>query len=167
MVLARVSGVGSPASALARNDPTLLTKPDPSNPPSAGMISPSLPSACGLRRGASGGSLYPSRNGSFLPSAEVHLESIPADWREWRVNAANASALAHTLSSEREYALLFRTLATLRTDIPLFENVDELQWQGPKPGFDPLGAHLDAAVTGSRHHAGRRSLDRSDPSSKR
>src|ERR1019366_7966767 len=70
MVLARVSGVGSPASALARNDPTLLTKPDPSNPPSAGMISPSLPSAFGLKRGASGGSLYPSRNGSFLPSAE-------------------------------------------------------------------------------------------------
>src|ERR1039458_5367540 len=34
------------------------------------MISPSLPSACGRRRGASGGSLYPSRNGSFLPSAE-------------------------------------------------------------------------------------------------
>jgi hypothetical protein len=37
------------------------------------MISPSLPSACGLRRGASGGSLYPSRNGSFLPSAEAGL----------------------------------------------------------------------------------------------
>jgi hypothetical protein len=38
-------------SALARNDPTLLTKPDPGNPPAAGMISPSLPSTCGQRRG--------------------------------------------------------------------------------------------------------------------
>ena len=30
----------------------------------------------------------------------IHLESIPADWREWRVNAANAGALAHTLSEQ-------------------------------------------------------------------
>src|ERR1039458_8094736 len=59
----------------------------------------------------------------------VHLESIPAYWPEWGVNAANASALAHTLSTEMDLALLFRTLATLRTDIKLFDDVDELQWQ--------------------------------------
>src|SRR5439155_698449 len=46
-----------------------------------------------------------------------HLESIPMDCREWRVNATNASALADTLCRERDRALLFRTLATLRTDI--------------------------------------------------
>ena len=85
----------------------------------------------------------------------VHLESIPADWREWRVNSTNAGALAHTLADQRERALLFRTLATLRTDIPLFEDVDELRWHGPKAGFDRLGAQLDAAVTGTRQHAGR------------
>jgi 5'-3' exonuclease len=45
-----------------------------------------------------------------------HIESIPTDWREWHVNAANASTLAATLSRERDQALLFRTLATLRTD---------------------------------------------------
>src|SRR5207237_4694961 len=49
-----------------------------------------------------------------------HLESIPADSRDWRVNAAHATALAQTLSREYDRALLFRTLATLRTDIPLF-----------------------------------------------
>jgi 5'-3' exonuclease len=87
----------------------------------------------------------------------VHLESIPADWREWHVNAANASALAHTLASERDRALLFRTLATLRTDIALFDDVHELQWHGPEPGFDRLGARLDAAITGARRNAGRRS----------
>jgi len=84
----------------------------------------------------------------------VHLESIPADWREWGVNAANASALAHTLAHERDSALLFRTLATLRTDIALFDNVDELRWDGPRAGFEVLGARLDAAVTtvaGTRH----------------
>ena len=85
-----------------------------------------------------------------------HLEGIPADWREWRVSAVNASALAHTLSNERERALLFRTLATLRTDIALFDDVDELRWQGPKPGFSALGARLDAAVTGTRKPASRR-----------
>jgi 5'-3' exonuclease len=86
----------------------------------------------------------------------VHLECIPADWREWHVNANNAGALADTLSSERERALLFRTLATLRTEIALFEDVDELEWHGPAPGFDALGARLDAAVTGAKRSSGRR-----------
>jgi 5'-3' exonuclease len=80
----------------------------------------------------------------------LHIESIPADWREWQVNVGNAGALAATLSSQLESAMLFRTLATLRTDIALFGNVDELEWHGPKDGFDALGAQLDAAVTESR-----------------
>ena len=75
----------------------------------------------------------------------LHLESIPSDFREWRVNAANASALADTLSRERERALLFRTLATLRTDIALFDDVDQLRWNGPTPAFAALAARLDAA----------------------
>ena len=87
----------------------------------------------------------------------VHLESIPADWREWHVNANNAGALAHTLSSERDRAMLFRTLATLRTDIALFDDVDELEWHGPAAGFDALGARLDAAITGTKRNPGSRS----------
>jgi 5'-3' exonuclease len=75
------------------------------------------------------------------------IEAIPADWREWRVNAANASALALTLSREGERALLFRTLATLRTDIPLFDDVDRLRWTGPTSDFPALAARFDAAVT--------------------
>jgi 5'-3' exonuclease len=88
-----------------------------------------------------------AKSSSAVLAKFIHLESIPADWREWRVNAANATTLAHTLATERERALLFRTLATLRSDIPLFDDVDELQWRGPQPGFDTLGARLDAAVT--------------------
>jgi len=76
-----------------------------------------------------------------------HIESIPADCGEWRVNAANASALASTLARERDRALLFRRLATLRTDIPLFDNVDQLRWNGPTPAFDRLGRRFDAAMT--------------------
>ncbi|MGA8314010.1 MAG: 5'-3' exonuclease H3TH domain-containing protein [Terriglobales bacterium] len=80
----------------------------------------------------------------------VHLEAIPLDSREWRVNAANSSALAETLSRELDRALLFRTLATLRTDIPLFDNVDQLRWNGHTPDFPVLGARLDAARTETR-----------------
>jgi len=88
----------------------------------------------------------------------IHLESIPLDCREWRVSAANASALAGTLSRKRERALLFRTLATLRTDIALFDNVDQLCWNGPTPTFATLADRLDAAVTGTRRRVARRSV---------
>jgi 5'-3' exonuclease len=83
-----------------------------------------------------------------------HLEAIPADWREWHVNASNPGALAQVLSDEREHAFLFRTLATLRTDIPLFSDVDALRWDGPGAGFEAVGKRLDAAVTATRARSG-------------
>jgi 5'-3' exonuclease len=79
-----------------------------------------------------------------------HLETIPADFREWGVNVSGASTLAATLAANLERAMLFRTLATLRTDIPLFESVDPLRWTGPTAGFDEIARGLDAAVAGSR-----------------
>ena len=80
----------------------------------------------------------------------LHLESIPKDYREWGVSAASASALADTLCREWDRALLFRSLATLRTDIVLFQDVGELKWRGPTPAFDELAARLDAARTMER-----------------
>jgi 5'-3' exonuclease len=77
------------------------------------------------------------------------IENIPADVREWRVNAANAGSLSATLERERGNAMLFKRLATLRYDLPLFASVDELQWNGPTPGFATLAAELDKAVTAS------------------
>jgi 5'-3' exonuclease len=74
-----------------------------------------------------------------------HLESIPPDWASWRVNASRPSALAATLERDRDRALLFRDLATLRTDIALFDNVDQLRWNGPTSAFASLAARLDAA----------------------
>ena len=76
-----------------------------------------------------------------------HLESIPQNWREWGVNAANPERLARTLANERDRAFLFRTLATLRTDVELFENVEQLRWKGPTPAFKPLAARLDNGGT--------------------
>ena len=74
-----------------------------------------------------------------------HLEGIPSDAREWGVNAANPGRLALTLVRERDRAFLFRNLATLRTDIPLFESVEDLRWTGPTPAFAERAAQLDIA----------------------
>ena len=97
-----------------------------------------------------------AKSSAAILSKFVHLESIPADWREWRVNVSNASSLAATLSREQDRALLFRTLATLRTDIALFDDVDQLRWNGPTPAFAALAIRLDAAVTETRRSAARR-----------
>ena len=77
-----------------------------------------------------------------------HLEAIPDDPRAWGVNVP-AARLAAVLAAERERAFLFRTLATLRTDIPLFTAVDELEWKGETPAFPAFAARFDAAVRAS------------------
>jgi 5'-3' exonuclease len=85
-----------------------------------------------------------------------HLESVPTDWREWGVNIASASALGDTLQRDWDLALLFRKLATLRTDVPLFQDLEDLRWNGPIPKFDEVAARLDSARTeSSRAAAGR------------
>jgi 5'-3' exonuclease len=86
-----------------------------------------------------------AKSASAVLAKYGHIESIPADWAEWRVNATRPAALAATLARDRDQALLFRDLATLRTNIALFDNVDELRWNGPTPAFEALAARLDAA----------------------
>lgn len=89
-----------------------------------------------------------------------HLESIPADCRDWGVNIAGAPRLAATLSEQREEALLFRTLATLRTDIKLFDDIEQLRWNGPKPEFEAFATRLDAAKGESRKGAARKTVSK-------
>ena len=76
-----------------------------------------------------------------------HIEAIPASSRDWQANVMNSAALADALLRQRELALLFRRLATLKSDIPLFKDVDELRWSGPTAAFDAIGRLLDKAVT--------------------
>lgn len=116
-----------------------------------GVLPESIPDYLALVGDAADG--YPGLPGWGAKSSAavlakfIHLEAVPKDCREWRVNATNASALADTLHNQWDRAVLFRKLATLRTDIPLFENVDQLRWNGPASEFTELAARLDAAVT--------------------
>ena len=59
-----------------------------------------------------------------------HLEAIPTDPSAWNVNVASPGKLAQVLQRDRDLALLFRNLATLRTDIALFDDVETLRWTG-------------------------------------
>jgi 5'-3' exonuclease len=74
-----------------------------------------------------------------------HINLIPADWRSWGVNVTRPGALSIALEKDRPLAMLFRDLATLRSDIEVFNSVDELEWKGPTPAFDAFKARFDSA----------------------
>src|SRR5713226_2626947 len=65
-----------------------------------------------------------------------HLEDIPKDWQEWHLSIRRARVLSESLFNGWNDALLFRTLATLRLDVPVFETVEDLRWKGPLPNFE-------------------------------
>jgi 5'-3' exonuclease len=66
-----------------------------------------------------------------------HLEAIPARAEQWDVAVRGAASLAESLQEHREPAILYRRLATLRTDVPLAESLDDLEWRGARR--DELG----------------------------
>jgi len=82
-----------------------------------------------------------------------HLEEIPKDWRQWHSSIRRAQALSASLFSAWEDALLFRTLATLRLDAPVFENVEDLRWKGPRPNFQEYCERLRAKELCARANA--------------
>ena len=67
-----------------------------------------------------------------------HLELIPDAPGQWDVAVRGAANLAATLAGSRELAMLFRDLATLRTQPPAMASVEELRWAGPTPRFAEL-----------------------------
>ena len=72
----------------------------------------------------------------------VHLERIPANSKQWEVAVRGAARLAAALAEHRDLAMLFRTLATLRTDVPVFATVEDLRWRGPRPEFEAVAQRL-------------------------
>jgi 5'-3' exonuclease len=65
-----------------------------------------------------------------------HLEDIPKDWQAWTPSIKRSRQLSESLFSTWDEALLFRTLATLRTDAPVFNDVQDLLWRGPCAEFE-------------------------------
>ncbi len=65
-----------------------------------------------------------------------HLEDIPKDWQEWHPSIRKARLLSESLFNAWSDALLFRTLATLRLDVPVFDTIEDLYWKAPRPNFE-------------------------------
>jgi 5'-3' exonuclease len=86
-----------------------------------------------------------------------HLEDIPKDWRKWDSSIRRANRLAESLFPSWDEALLFRKLATLRLDVPVFNSVDDLLWKGPRPEFERICARLRAPELLRRANAKERS----------
>lgn len=72
-----------------------------------------------------------------------HLENIPLD-EAWEVNVRNQGSLQATLREHFADAVLFRRIATLETDAPVMDDVDELRWRGPTKAFVAICEELEA-----------------------
>jgi 5'-3' exonuclease len=77
-------------------------------------------------------------------SQYLHFEDIPKDWQDWHPSIKRARALAESLFGAWDDALLFRTLATLRLDAPVFNAVEELRWNGPQAAFEDRCRRMNA-----------------------
>ncbi len=82
---------------------------------------------------------------ALVLSQYLHLETIPKDWREWHPSIRRARVLSESLFSAWNDALLFRTLATLRLDAPVFDTVEDLRWKGARPEFEECCRRMRAA----------------------
>lgn len=111
-----------------------------------GVTPESIPDWLGLVGDAADG--YPGIPGWGVKSAAAvlskfkHLESIPDDPGSWGINLRGADRLAQTLAERKNEAFLYRTLATLRVDVPLKENVNDLEWKGAYPRLRQLCREL-------------------------
>ena len=85
-----------------------------------------------------------AKSSSLVLARYGDIESIPDSVDVWDVKVRGAAKLAATLAKNRELALTFRDLATLRTDAPVFDTVDELKWGGPREDFIDYCTQMDA-----------------------
>ena len=85
-----------------------------------------------------------AKSAATLLARYSHFENIPDDPANWDVEVRGAARLASSLVAQRDRARLFRKLAELRTDVPVFDSVDELVWSGPTARFFDVCARLSA-----------------------
>ena len=72
------------------------------------------------------------KSAAAVLARHLHLEAIPDDPSRWGVDVRSKDRLAAALRAGREQALLYRRLATLRTDVPLAETLVDLEWRGAR-----------------------------------
>jgi 5'-3' exonuclease len=85
-----------------------------------------------------------SKAAAMTLSRYRHLEEIPKDWRKWHPSIGRARTLSEALFKAWSDALLFRTLATLRLDVPVFDTIEDLRWKGPRSNFDRFSNRMKA-----------------------
>ena len=113
-----------------------------------GVLPASIPDWLALVGDSADG--YPGISGFGAKSAAAilrrfgRIEEIPGDPAQWRAGLRHGGTLARRLSEQRDLALLFKKLATLRVDAPLFDSVDQLRWQGPTPAFAKFAESIEA-----------------------
>ena len=113
-----------------------------------GVRPESIPDYLGLvgdsADGFSGVKGWGAKGAAGVLSRYPHLEEIPKDWREWDAGIRSGRKLAEALFAAWDDALLFRRLATLRYDAPVFESVEELRWKGPRGEFEGMCGRIRA-----------------------
>ena len=92
--------------------------------------------------GIPGISGWGAKSASTVLSRFEHIESIPADLEEWGLSKGRAMRLNESLTENREAALLYRRLATLRQDVPLKESLADLEWLGARERLKEFCARL-------------------------
>jgi 5'-3' exonuclease len=83
-----------------------------------------------------------AKSAAAVLSRYPHLEAIPDDYQIWGLPAGRARRLAENLIAHKEEAFLYRRLATLRRDVPLDENIQDLEWLGAREQLRTLCAEL-------------------------
>jgi 5'-3' exonuclease len=91
-----------------------------------------------------------TKSAALTLSQYPHLEDIPKDWRAWHPSIRRARLLSESLLNGWNDALLFRTLATLRLDVPVLESVEDIRWNGPRPNFAAHCERMKSAALSDR-----------------
>ena len=89
-----------------------------------------LPSSAG-RKGRNEG----AKSASLLLARYGTLEQIPSSHTSWDVAVRGAARLSESLEERRPEAQLYKTLTTLRHDVPLEESLEDLEWRGVRAGW--------------------------------
>jgi 5'-3' exonuclease len=94
-----------------------------------------------------------ARSTSTVLARYRKLELIPASADDWEVTVRGADKLAAALVDNLEDVLLYRDLTTLRLDVPIAEDLADLEWKGvpresflafcTEMGFDPSAIRVD------------------------